>query len=89
MLSEQTILKILADPEFDANVDISVGMDRIAVEVEWLDHPVVIKYALKDKNAVKWAYWYTRHVIEGRWPEGEEIIKKDSYWWEKYCLVCC
>ncbi len=23
-----------------------------------------------------WAYWYARYIIKGKWPEGEEAIKK-------------
>ena len=73
-------MKILADPEFDVNIDVSAEMDEIIERVEWLDHPVVAKYALKDRRAAEWAYCYAKGIIKGRWPEGEEVIKKDPEW---------
>ena len=86
MLSEQTIIKILSDPGFDVDIDISAEMDEIAEQIEWLKHPVVIKYALKDENAAEWAYYYARDVIKGRWPEGEEAIKRDPFWATNYAM---
>ena len=35
------------------------------------------KKAIKHPKAPKWAYWYARHVIEGRWSEAEKVIAKD------------
>ena len=31
------------------------------------------------------AYWYAKDFIKGRWEEAEEYIKKDNYWWRRYC----
>jgi len=33
----------------------------------------------------KYIYWYAYHIIKNRWLEAELYIKRDNYWWEKYC----
>jgi len=32
------------------------------------------------KNNPKYAYYYARDIIKGRWPEGEDAIKQDVYY---------
>ena len=44
---------------------------------------------LIDRNpekASEWAYWYARHVIKGRWPEGESVIMTSLEWAHWYAL---
>lgn len=31
-------------------------------------------------SAPEWAYWYSHHVIRGRWPEAEPIIMASKNW---------
>lgn len=35
-------------------------------------------------SAPEWAYWYARHVIQGRWPEAEPVIMTHSGWAFRY-----
>jgi hypothetical protein len=40
-------------------------------------------------NVHYWAYWYARNIIKGKWPEGEEAIKKhpaSSYRYAYYVI---
>jgi len=40
-----------------------------------------VEILLKNENAEAiacLAFWFSLHVIKGRWPEAEEIIKKDA-----------
>lgn len=30
------------------------------------------------------AYLYARDVLHGRWPEAEEVLQIDPYWWDLY-----
>jgi len=38
-----------------------------------------------EKMTPEAAYWHAVNVIKGRWPEAEEIIKTDSYFFNEYC----
>ena len=39
--------------------------------------PYLVKAVASDS---KWAYYYARHIINGRWPEGEKAIASDPHW---------
>jgi len=43
--------------------------------------PYLIKAVASDP---KWAYAYTRDVINGRWPEGEKAIASSPYYAYEY-----
>ena len=34
----------------------------------------------------RWAYWYTRHVLNRPWPEAESVIMKNSTWALNYAV---
>ena len=31
-------------------------------------------------KAPKWAYWYAKHILEGRWTEAEKVIITNTMW---------
>ncbi len=33
------------------------------------------------------SYWYAKNILKERWPEAEQVIKKDEYWWDEYCTT--
>ena len=39
--------------------------------------PYLVKAVASDS---KWAYYYARHIINGRWPEGEKAIASSPDW---------
>lgn len=61
---------------YDEECDPEIKFDMIE-----LLEPVT---GIKIKDNPVWAYRYVRDVIKGRWPEGEEAIKKDPKWWREY-----
>ena len=60
-----------------------------AIEIYACDYSIKTLKSLGDvtlddiKNHPKspeWAFWYAECVIEGRWPEAENIIKNNPKW---------
>jgi len=45
--------------------------------------PYLIRAVASDPNC---AYYYARHVIKGRWPEGEKVIASVPYYAYRYAL---
>ena len=43
------------------------------------NHEHKSSYKFIIKNDPLWAYFYAKYIIEGRWTEGEEIIKTSKY----------
>ena len=53
--------------------------DELLDLIQKLDHPY-LPLEPYIKNNPKYAYYYARGVIKGRWPEGEEAIKQNAYY---------
>ena len=43
--------------------------------------PEAEKYIMKSPEI---SYYYARDIIKGRWIAAEDVIRKDSYWWNGY-----
>jgi len=40
-------------------------------------------------RAPKWAYWYAKHILEGRWPDAENVIMTNTrwaYWYARHII---
>jgi hypothetical protein len=57
---------------------ININIKDGDVKIRWKEAE---PYIMKDPG---YAIFYAIRVIEGRWPEAEETIKKNPYWWNRY-----
>ena len=39
---------------------------------------------LSHEESPEWAYLYAKFVLKRRFPQGEEVIKKDKDYWQRY-----
>ena len=73
--------QVYSNPLDDMNDEF--GEDELFDLIKKLDsrYPPIEPYI---KQNAYYAYYYAQDVIKGRWPEGEDAIKQDAAYWDKY-----
>ena len=86
MITNSLNIKTLTFDQLQDCIDKAETFEACSQNIMKLRSFNTIEDFLTDANSSYWTYWYVKHIIKHRWPEAEEVIRRDPEWAYRYAV---